>query len=347
MRTWISSFLKSLESEAAFFRLPRKGLTAYGQLSFLPHSTCVGIQKGTVMKQSVFVRANMVVIFLSSFCVMLLVSACAGVANTGASTSSGTSGTNGSTTIVGSVQSVNASAHSVTLTVNGQQYTIGGLSDQEIADLQQHVNKTYTVQVTQNGGSYTLTTGTTPAETDNAISGVTPVASTGNTTTGTGVNEPGSIDFIGKVQSASASSLVINLPNGDPLTLGLTVQTDRSDLNGTQISNGQLIHAKALANPADGSFLASKLSLPDNKDIQNPAKLNAVDIAGVTTGAVGSDNVLHVKVGNKAFDLALNANTEMKDFGTPQAIAANQPVKVNVLYNGSSATLLKVSNGNS
>ncbi|HZR41192.1 MAG TPA: hypothetical protein VFB12_13795 [Ktedonobacteraceae bacterium] len=303
------------------------------------------------MKQSLFLRANIIAVLLGSLFIMMLFSACSGVASTGTNTGTNTgtgSGTNAALTIVGSVQSVSGNSVTLTASVNGQQqqYTITGLTPQQITDLQQHIGKTYTIQVTQNGTSYTITPGSNPQETDNATSGVTPVANT-NSGANTGVNEPGTIDFIGKVQSANGNSIVVSLPNGDPLTMNVTVQTDRSDFANGQVNAGQFINAKAQANTADGSFVATKLSMPDNKDLQNPTKMNTVDIVGVATSAVGSDNVLHVKVGSKAFDLTLSQTTQMKDFGSPQAIATNQPVKVTVIYNGASATVLKVENNNS
>lgn len=290
-------------------------------------------------------RLQLLALGLCSVFFMIVISACAGVA-----------GTDGSpVALTGSIQTVNPTAHSVTLAVsaNGQQqqYTVNGLTDQEVASLQANVGKTYTLQVNQNGNSYTITSNTTPQENSNATPGIT--TTTSNTTTTTTVNtgattsnEPGSIDFIGKVQSANNNSVTVSMPNGDTLTVNLTVQTDRGDLLNGQISQGQTIKVDALANPADGSFVANKIGQVDNEDLQNSTKLNTVDFSGVTTSAVGSDNVIHLKVGNKAYSFTSSATTQNEDFANPQAIGNNQAIKVDVLYNGSAATVLKIGNAN-
>jgi hypothetical protein len=284
------------------------------------------------MKKSTFNRLHLLIICVCSLFVMILFSACAGVAGTGTTT-------NGTTTIVGSIQSVNASTHSVVLTVSGQQYTISNLTDQQISALQSQVGKVYSIQVTNNNGIYTINTGTNPQQDDNGTPGI-------NNDQPTGTNEPGKISYLGKVLNANSSSLTAALPNGQSLTMNLNAQTDQGDLNGAAVSTGQVLKVEATANTY-GSFTATKLSLTDNGDLQNTTKLNTVDFKGVTTSAVGSDNVIHFNIGNKSFAYTINSSTELKNLANAQAIANNQPVKVEVLFNGSNANVIKVevSNG--
>ncbi|HZR44464.1 MAG TPA: hypothetical protein VFB12_30400, partial [Ktedonobacteraceae bacterium] len=61
---------------------------------------------------------------------------------------------------------------------------------------------------------------------------------------------------------------------------------------------------------------------------------------------VGADNVIHFKVGNKDYSFTSGPTTQMEDFANNQGIASNQSIKVDVQYNGSAATVLKVGNGN-
>ena len=258
---------------------------------------------------------------------MALFTACAGV---------GTNGANGNLTVSGSVVSVNPQNHSVTLNINGQQKTISGLSDQEIALLQGQAGKMYAIQVTQNSdGSYEIVTGTNPTEENTPETGNTP--STNDTPA---TNEPGSISFTGTVQSVSTNSIVVSMPDGRSLTMSIVNgQTDESDFNGQQITKGQLIQVDATAN-TDGSFLATKLKQADSAD-------NVVDFQGVTTSAVGSDHVIHFAVGNKGFSYAIGSNADLGDFnGNAQSIGNNASVKVEVTFNGAAGSVTKVSNAN-
>ncbi len=260
---------------------------------------------------------------------LVLVSACAGVTQS-------PNGTVTSATIVGKVQSVNASQHSVTLNVNGQMYTVNGLTDPQIAALQNQVGKTYTIHVTQNpDGSYNISSGTDPQENDTATPGV-------QQTETPGAPAAGNISFIGKVQSVNNSSISVSMPDGKVLSMNIVIgQTDLGE-NGVLPTVGQLIKVKAITN-SDGSFMAKSLKVADSNDTQDQ---NVVDYQGVTTSAVGSDGVIHFKVGNDNYSYTINANTEVKDFANAQAIGANQPVKVKVQFNGSTPVVLEVQNAN-
>ncbi len=292
------------------------------------------------MKRLTAVKIQSVFLCICSLAIILLFTACSGVAGTGTATGSGTGA---STTITGSVQSVNASAHSVTVIVsaNGQQQqlTVSGLTDQQVQDLQAHIGKIFAIQATGSGTSYTINTNTTPQEEDNATPGVTAEATTSSSTSAT----TGSVDFLGKVQNMNVNNVVVSMPNGQPLTLNINAQTDRADLQG-QANVGQYIKVKAIANP-DGSFTVTKLGSTDSGDTQDQNKLNTVTFTGVTTGAVGTDNVVHFNVGNKGFSFPLAQGAEVKDFANAQAIGNNQAVKVDVLFTGANGSILKVANG--
>ncbi len=292
------------------------------------------------MHQSLLNQARLVAVCVCSLFVMLLFSACSGVV--------GGTGTNAGGTITGSIQAVNAANHSVALNVNGQTITVSNLTDQQITALQTQVGKTYSFQVqgTQTApNSYNIGVNTDPTETDNA----TPVinGTTETDTNNSGVNEPGSLSFVGKVQSASGNTLVVTMPNGQTLATNIVNgQSDLSKFGGNLPAVNTLVKVKANAN-TDGSLLLTELNTIDTEDIQNTTKLNTADIQGTTTQAVGSDHVVHLRVGNKNFTFTTSPSTELKDFANIQAIADNQAIKAEVLFNGSNGTLLKVGNGNS
>lgn len=270
-----------------------------------------------------------IVIGIAVLALMALFSACAGVSTTG-----------GNLTLSGSVVSVNPQNHSVTLNINGEQKTISGLTNQEIASLQSQVGHVYSIQVTQNSdGSYEIMTNTNPTEQDTPETGETP--STNETP---GVNEPGSINFTGKVQSVSNSSIVVSLPDGKPLTMSINSQTDRSDFNNALPTVGQTIKVEATAN-ANGSFLASQLKPTDATDTTDQ---NVVDFQGVTTSAVGTDHVIHFAVGNQSFSYTIGANADLGDFSNnAQSIGNGVSVKVKVTFAGTTGTVTKVGNANS
>jgi hypothetical protein len=273
----------------------------------------------------------MAAICILGLALMVLVTACAGVNSTGSTT-----------TIKGTLVSVNASQHSATLTVNGQQVTVGGLTDQQVAALQSQVGKTYSLQVSGSGNAYTIVPNSSPVLSETETPEVNATPSVGVTQPPT-TFAPGSLDFMGTVRSVSASSLTVSMPNGSTLALSITALTDRSHFGGGLPANGQLIKVEATAN-ADGSFTAAKLDTTDASDV---AKQNIVQYQGLSTSAVGADRIIHFKVGTKSYSFTIGATADLSDVGgNAQAIPANQLVKVKVQYAGSSATVLKVERSN-
>ena len=267
-----------------------------------------------------------IVVGIAALVLMIMFTACAGV---------GTTNSNGLTnlTLSGSVVSVDATNHTVTLSVNGQTRTIKNIPDNVISNLQGQVGKFYAIQVTQNSdGSYNIQSGTN----------VTPEANeTPNSNETSSVNEPGSIDFIGNVQSVSSSNIVVKMADGSNLSINIVSgQTDLSKFNGAQPSVGQLIKVSATANNA--SFTATELKPTDSSDLQDQ---NTVTIQGVTTQVVGSDRVIHLTVGNRSFSYPIVSTAELKDFnGNAQSIGNGTSVKVTVQFNGASGSALDVSN---
>src|SRR5437016_6219780 len=135
------------------------------------------LQRSKTMNKFLPSRVHMFVVGICSLFIMMLFSACQGFAIPG---TNGTNGTSGSMTVTGQVQSVNAPAHSATLSVNGQQVTVNGLTDQQVSLLQSQQGKTFTIQVTQTGtNTYTISANTAPRENNNAAPGVTTNAPTG------------------------------------------------------------------------------------------------------------------------------------------------------------------------
>jgi hypothetical protein len=282
------------------------------------------------MNQSLVRRIAVAIVGLL---LLVLFTACSGV------------GSNGAITLTGSISSVDAAKHSVTLNVNGQSYTINGLSDQEVQALQSQVGKTYSITVTQNSdGSYTISSGSTP--TPGAEEGTgTPNANETETASPSetpGANEPGSIAFIGAVQSVSSSSIVVKMPDGSTLSMSITAQTDLSDFNGRPPAVGQTISVEATAT-ANGSFTAAKLSTADSSD-----NATIVTYTGVTTQAVGSDKVIRFSVGNKSFSFTIGAGADLGDFGgNAQSIARGVTVTVKVQFSGTTGTAIEVGQASS
>jgi len=288
------------------------------------------------MKQLIH-RFPMFIVIAASLLFMGLFAACAGVA---------VPTTTNPVTVTGTVKSVDATNGSVTLTVNGQAVTINGLSSAQVSQLQSQVGKAYTITAVQNSdGSFTISSGSNSI----VVAVGTPGIQTPETggTPGEPASAPaaGTIQFVGKVQSASGNSLVVSMPDGSTLTLNvINGQTNLGDFNNALPGVGTVIKVEANAN-TDGSYTATKLSATDSGDLNDPTKLNTVEFHGVTTAAVGSDNVLHFTVGTKAYSYTIGTGTvDTGDFPNgAQSIQANQQVKVQVLFNGASGSITKVS----
>ncbi len=288
-------------------------------------------------------RVQTIVLGIVGLVLMILFSACSGV--------SGNGGPGTTYKITGQISATSSASHSVTLTVNGQSISITGLTDQEVAALQSQVGKTYTIVATQNSdGSYTISNGTTPVNTSNTpgvtsgIETATPEAGQTPEPSQTG-SVQGTIEFTGKVQSVSNSSITITMPDGTNVTMSIVNgQTDMSDFNGALPTNGQLIKAEANAN-TDGSYTATKLGTTDSGDA---ADQNVVTFQGSTNSAVGSDKVIHFTVGSKSYSYTISSGADLGDFNNnAQSIGNNQAVKVEVTFNGTTGTVTKVSNANS
>jgi hypothetical protein len=262
------------------------------------------------------------VVGIAALVVMIMFTACAGV---------GTSSSNGLTnlTFSGSVVSVDTANHSVTLNVNGQTKTINNIPDNVMSNLQNQIGKFYAIQVTQNSdGTYSIESGTnvTPEANETSSNNETPSA-----------NEPGNINFIGSVVSSNNNVLVVSMPGGSSLTMN-TNGADLGDFNNALPSVGTRVKVDATGN-ADGSFTATKLGNVDSSD--DP---NAIEFQGVTTQAVGADRVVHFAVGNKGYAFTIASSTDLSEFnGNAQSIASGAAVKVTVEYNGSTATVIKIS----
>jgi hypothetical protein len=259
----------------------------------------------------------------------------------------GVGGLNGTSinSITGTISKVDAANHSITLNVNGQNYTISGLSDQDIQTMQAQVGKTYTVHVTQNSdGSFSITLGTNPTLANNQTPGVNEgpegTETPDSSETPSASSQADSISFIGPLQNASSSSLTASLPDGSSLTMTINAQTDLSQLNGAQLHAGQSVKIDALAS-ANG-FVAEKIKLADAGDQADAQK---VDFKGHASGSVGSDHILHFTVGNRSFSYALGNNADLSDFaGNASTITSGTAVKVTVVFNGTTGSVTKVSN---
>lgn len=279
-------------------------------------------------------KVQTVVLGIVGLVLMVLFSACSSVPGLG--------GPGSSYRVTGQVQSVNAANHSVTVNVNGQSITINGLTSQELTALQSQVGKTYTIVATQNSdGSYTITTGSNPVDVSNTP-GVSQGIETETPETPATGSVQGTIEFIGKVQQVNGSSLKVSMPDGNTLTLNtVNGQTDLGDFNGALPGSGQLVKVEANAN-SDGSYTATKLGATDSGDLQDQF---VVTYQGMTSSAVGSDNVIHFTVGSKSYSYTIGSGADLGDFNnSAQSIASNQAVKVEVLFQGANGTVQKVSN---
>jgi len=130
------------------------------------------------------------------------------------------------------------------------------------------------------------------------------------------------------------------MPSGQNLTMSIVSGlTDLRDFNNALPTVGQLVKVKSVANTNDGSFSAAKVSRADLTD----SDLNEVQYQGVTTSAVGSDQVIHFKVGNQSFSFTIGPNADIHDFNNAQSIGSNQSVKLQVIFQGNNGTVQKVS----
>jgi predicted small secreted protein len=287
------------------------------------------------MSKPVMNRIRIFIVSVCSLFIIGLLSACQGVV-TSSGSYNGTSA-NGNA-VTGQLQAVNAQAHSVTLSVNGQQITISGLTDQQIAALQSQLNQTYTFQVTPSGNNtYTINQNTQPQQEN--------TSTTASTTNQNGTPAQGDIEFAGKVQSVNGTSAVIATPDGQSLTIAIvTGVTDTSDMNGTALSAGQIVKVKA-STDQNGNLVASKLGIDKPEDQQQD--MSTVQYQGITTSSVGANNQISFKVGHQSYTFPIANGADLKDFNnSAQAIGNNMPVQVKVLFTGTRGTAVKISNPN-
>jgi hypothetical protein len=292
-------------------------------------------ERRTLMNHRMLSRAHRLLVGSLALVVLLLLAACGSVAGTG--TGAGTA-----STITGSIVSVNANQHSAVVNVNGQQVTVTGLTDQQVAVLQTQVGKIYTLPITGSGNTVTISATATiePAQTTPTGTQVTPTTApaTPSSTSAT-VFAPGSIQFIGTARTVSPSSITVSMPNGTTLSMSITALTDRSHYGGGLPPVGQLTKVETTANQ-DGSFTATKLEPADPKDV---VQQNVVEYKGVTSSAVGPDRVIHFTVGTKPYTFTIGPTADLSDVGgNAQAIGASQLVKVKVQFAGAAGTVLKV-----
>ena len=167
------------------------------------------------------------------------------------------------------------------------------------------------------------TASTTPA------TQVTPAATQPPTPTPSPVPfKAGGISFIGPVKSITSSSLVMSAPNGKAYTMAITAQTDRTAYGGSLPTVGASVDMDSAANP-DGSFTATILKPARAGD----PDLNVVAYTGITTSAVGADNVIHFTVGIRSYTFTIPPTADVSAFGAnAQAIGNNVTVKVKVQY---------------
>jgi hypothetical protein len=179
-----------------------------------------------------------------------------------------------------------------------------------------------------------------------AVAGVGPdIAGSGTGTPTSGGSQgtpvPGSISFTGPVQSVTSTSIVVQMPDGQPLTAGIASgQTDLSDYNGGLPSQGQTVDITATAN-TNGSFVATEIKAADSTDTEDQT---TVTFDGVTTSAVGSDGVVHFRIGSQDYSFTLNTGSDLTDFqNNAQSITQNQSVEVKVQFQGTTAMVIEVS----
>jgi len=284
------------------------------------------------MKKGLLLQFRSLAIGIVGLIIVLLMTACSGI--TGGNTSGN------SITITGKITALDAQHGTVSLDVNGQNYTISGLSASQEAALQGQIGKTYQFSATQNSnGTYTINVGNNSITltAQDATPGVQ--TETPNSTETPTSNQAGTIKFTGTVRQVNGNNIVVAMPNGQTLTISVVNgQTDLSDFNGALPTVGQLV--KIEANATSNGFIATKLGSADNQD-------NTIEYQGITTSAVGADNTIHFAVGNQSLSYVLAASTDLGDFNNnAQSIGNNQAVQVEVQFQGSNGIVTKVSNPN-
>ena len=250
-------------------------------------------------------------------------------------------GGNGQHALSGTIVSVNASTHTVVLNVNGQQDTITNVPDNVIQLLQGQVGKMYGIQVTQNSdGSFSIVGGTdvTPENNQGTPEVNNTPGSNQTPTTVTGSPAQGTIQFNGNVQSSGTNSLVVRIPGGGTLSVSTNSSTDLGDFNNSLPAVNTQVLVVANAN-TDGSYTATKIG---NVSAANASQLNTITFQGRTTAAVGSDNVIHFTVGAKSYNFTIPSTAKVSDFSNAQSIQSGTQVEVQVQYNGSTPTVIKV-----
>ncbi len=182
------------------------------------------------------------------------------------------------------------------------------------------------------------------AKNNSSLPGTTPANGTKNSSAGNSATfVPGTLEFTGQVQSVSATSIVVSMPDGSASPAAvINAQTDFSEFNGAKPTQGQTVQIKETAN-SDGSFTATELKPTDSGEAPD---LSKVKYSGTTTSTIGSDNLLHFQVGEQVFSFPVSGTTQFKDFGSAQAIQSNQAIKVTVQFQQGTPTVLEVSSPN-
>jgi len=224
--------------------------------------------------------------------------------------------------------------------VNGQQDTITNVPDNVIQLLQGQVGKMYGIQVTQNSdGSFSIVGGTdvTPENNQGTPEVNNTPGSNQTPTTVTGSPAQGTIQFNGNVQSSGTNSLVVSIPGGGTLSVSTNSSTDLGDFNNSLPAVNTQVLVVANAN-TDGSYTATKIGVAAG----NASQLNIIIFQGTTTAAVGSDNVIHFTVGAKSYSFTIPSTAQVSGFSNAQSIQSGAQVEVDVQYNGSTPTVIKV-----
>ncbi len=102
------------------------------------------------------------------------------------------------------------------------------------------------------------------------------------------------------------NSLVVTMPTGGTLSFTTNGATDLKDWNNGLPGVGTHVKVEVNAN-SDGSFTATKVGNVDNNNDTTQAQYT-----GVTTAAIGSDHVLHFKVGNQSFSFPIASNADLR-----------------------------------